>query len=46
MYDSFMIHGSLIPAMRNRTSCAQVHELPQIKAISHCGDNWEGTLFS
>ena len=21
---------------------AQVHELPQ----SHCGDNWEGTLFS
>ena len=22
--------------------CAQVHELPQ----SHCGDNWEGTLFS
>ena len=26
----------------NRTSCAQVHELPQ----SHCGDNREGTLFS
>ena len=26
----------------NRTSCAQVHELPQ----SQCGDNWEGTLFS
>ena len=26
----------------NRTSCAQVHELPQ----SHCGDNWEGTLLS
>ena len=25
----------------NRTSCAQVHELPQ----SHCGDNQEGTLF-
>ena len=24
-----------------RTSYAQVHELPQ----SHCGDNWEGTLF-
>ena len=23
-------------------SCAQVHELPQ----SHCGDNWEGTLYS
>ena len=28
--------------MRNRTSCAQVHELPQ----SHCGDNREGALFS
>ena len=28
--------------MMNRTSCAQVHELPQ----SHCGDNREGTLFS
>ena len=26
--------------MMNRTSCAQVHELPQ----SHCGDNQEGTL--
>ena len=26
----------------NRTSCAEVHELLQ----SHCGDNWEGTLFS
>ena len=26
----------------NRTSCVQVHELPQ----SHCGDNLEGTLFS
>ena len=25
----------------NRTSCAQVHELPQ----SHCGDNREGILF-
>ena len=25
----------------NRTSCAQVHELPQ----SHCGDNRDGTLF-
>ena len=25
-----------------RTSCGQVHELPQ----SHCGDNREGTLFS
>ena len=28
--------------MMCRTSCAQVHELPQ----SHCGDNREGTLFS
>ena len=28
--------------MMYRTSCAQVHELPQ----SHCGDNREGTLFS
>ena len=28
--------------MCNRTSCAQVHELPQ----SHFGDNREGTLFS
>ena len=26
----------------HRTSCSQVHELPQ----SHCGDNREGTLFS
>ena len=26
----------------NRTSCAEVHELPQ----SHCGDNREGKLFS
>ena len=36
------LFGSLVPAMSNRTSCAQVHELPQ----SHCGDNREGTLFS
>ena len=35
------LFGSLVPAMCNRTSCAQVHELPQ----SHCGDNREGTLF-
>ena len=27
--------------MCDHTSCAQVHELPQ----SHCGDNWEDTLF-
>ena len=35
-----MMYGSSVRF--NRTSCAQVHELPQ----SHCGDNWEGTLFS
>ena len=35
------LFGSLVPAMCNRTSCAQVHKLPQ----SHCGDNQEGTLF-
>ena len=28
--------------MCNCTSCAQVNELPQ----RHCGDSWEGTLFS
>ena len=36
------LFGSLVPAMCNRTPCAQVHELPQ----SHCGDNQEDTLFS
>ena len=36
------LFGSLVPAMCNRTSCAQVRELPQ----SRSGDNWEGTLFS
>ena len=35
-------HRSKMSPSMNRTSCAQVHELPQ----SHCGDNWEGTLFS
>ena len=35
-----MMYG--LTAHDNRTSCAQVHELPQ----SHCGDNREGTLFS
>ena len=35
----YMMYGW---AHDNRKSCAQVHELPQ----SHCGDNWEGTLFS
>ena len=32
--------GSLLPAMSNHASCAQVHELPQ----NHCGDNQEGIL--
>ena len=36
------LFGSLLPAIFNRTSCAQVHELPQ----SHCGDSREGTFFS
>ena len=36
------LFGSLVPAMCNRKSCTQVHELPQI----HFGENWEGTLFS
>ena len=36
------LFGSLVPAMWNRTSRAEVHELPQ----SHCGDNREGTFFS
>ena len=34
--------GSLVLAMCNGPSCAQVHELPQ----SHFGDNREGTLLS
>ena len=34
--------GSLVPAMFNSTSCAQVHQFPQ----SHSGDNRKGTLFS
>ena len=33
--------GSLVPAMGNRTSSAQVHELPQ----SHFGNKQDGTLF-
>ena len=36
------LSGSLVPAMCNRTSCAQVDQLPQ----SHCIDNREGTFFS
>ena len=38
----WVLLGSLVRAMYSRTWCAQVHELPQ----THCGDNWEGTLFS
>ena len=41
-YTLLALFGSLVPTICNRTSCAQVHELPQ----SHCGDNREGTLFS
>ena len=37
-----MMYGFGKKFYKNRTSCAQVHELPQ----SHCGDNREGTLFS
>ena len=36
------LFGSLVPAVCNRTSFAQVHEVLQ----SHCGDNREGTLFA
>ena len=39
---ALLVEHFLVPAMCNRTSCAQLHELPQ----SHCGDDWEGTLFS
>ena len=35
-------HDGTITTMCNRTSCAQVHELPQ----SHFDDLREGTLFS
>ena len=37
-----MMYGFIMCPSVNRTSCAQVHELPQ----SHCGGNREGTLFS
>ena len=33
---------SLVPAVCNNTSGAQVHDSPQ----THCGDNQEGALFS
>ena len=35
-------HGLWHMMYGNRTSCAQMHELPQ----RHCGDNREGILFS
>ena len=38
----WVLFGSLVPTMCNCTSCTQVHELQQ----NHCGDIWEGTLFS
>ena len=38
----YAIMKIMIPAMCNRASCTQVHELAQ----THYGDNWEGTLFS
>ena len=40
--DCWALFGSLVSALCNRTSRAQVYELPQ----SHCGDNREGTSFS
>ena len=40
MYPPGYHHNGL--ATHARTSCAQVHELPQ----SHCGYNREGSLFS
>ena len=42
-HNSFVVTHALGHMMYgNRTSCAQVHELPQ----SYFGDNQEGTLFS
>ena len=37
-----VIFGSLVSAMCNHTSCAQVHQLPQ----SHFGKKQDHTLFS
>ena len=37
-----VIFGSLLSALCNRTSCAQVHELP----LNHFGNEWDGILFS
>ena len=39
---SWALSGSLVPEMWNRTSCVQLHELPQ----SHCADHRKGTLYS
>ena len=41
-HNGFVATHALGHMMYIRTSCAQVHELPQ----SHCDDNREGTLFS
>ena len=38
----WVLFCSIVPAICNRTSYAEVYELPQ----NHCGDNREGTLFS
>ena len=40
-FTCWALFGSRVPVMCKRTSSAQVYELPQ----SHCGDNWESTLF-
>ena len=41
-FSCWALFGSLVPAMWNLTSCAQVNELTQ----SHCGDNRESTFLS
>ena len=41
-HNGFVATHALGHMMHLGTSCVQVYELPQ----SHCGDNWEGTLFS
>ena len=39
---TLILYNKYIYTYIYKSSCAQVHELPQ----SHCGDNREGTLFS
>ena len=41
-YHNGLVATHALGDMMSRTSCAQLHELPQ----SHCGNNREGTLFS